>query len=654
MEDLKHQGERITKPGELFKILTENFREWFHAHPSYLDDDSCLRDRQLFESMTASQNIPSTQSDLLWAAITSSPATSDTTIAFQREATRTPTYYEYKNEVKWASTDSAGGMSELTYAMIKSWPEHIHKSIYDGLCATWTQKEIPEAWKWRWLQPIPKAPDPTVTQLRPLCLLEVLRKLWSKIFVKRIANYVDQHQILHRGQHSGKGKGTESAVLEFAATLETAKEFKSDLYISSWDIKRAYDSVQRRFLLFSWTRVGVPMELAVYLVSMDFDAHMVVQAPIAIATFQRWGYPGLTQCKMDFTPEQGTAQGGVDSSLIFAAFLDILLCAIQLGKQTSSQFYISDIDGNLQPTEPIAYVDDLICTTGSVQGIQEVADIVSAFCIVFHMSLNTLKFRAYAINWGNSHTTSPTAITIHQTGWLPVLVPMQTDGTMEHLGVAWDMSIDNVLMFNDMETHVSKHLDYITKSTASLTIKLGVIQISLMAQLIYETKFSTWTLSQYEIIDKLFEKAYRTLSYNQNTFPTQLLYTETSDLGCGFPSYSTQVQEAKLKMYQRSTYGNNLRRQFIMNSLTGRIIRQHGYQPVRHGNYMLTLLDKSILPKDVRDSWWFTSLSEHMAKVDIQLCRQISSSMISHWSKPQASLLLTGNVKRIEQYIPGT
>ena len=258
------------------------------------------------------------------------------------------------------------------------------------------------------------------------------------------------------------------------------------------------------------------------------------------------------------------------------------------------------------------------------------ADIVSAFCIVFHMSLNTLKFRAYAINWGNSHTTSPTAITIHQTGWLPVLVPMQTDGTMEHLGVAWDMSIDNVLMFNDMETHVSKHLDYITKSTASLTIKLGVIQISLMAQLIYETKFSTWTLFQYESIDKLFEKAYRTLSYNQNTFPTQLLYTETSFLSCGFPSYSTQVQEAKLKMYQRSTYGNNLRLQFIMNSLTGRIIRQHGCQLVRHGNYMRTLLDKSVLPRDVRNSWWFTSLSEHMAKADIQLCRQISLSTISH------------------------
>ena len=78
------------------------------------------------------------------------------------------------------------------------------------------------------------AADPTVSQLRPLCLLEVLRKLWSKIFVQRIADFVSQQQIFHQGQHSGKGKGTESAVLEFAAGLETAKELKTDIYISSW------------------------------------------------------------------------------------------------------------------------------------------------------------------------------------------------------------------------------------------------------------------------------------------------------------------------------------------------------------------------------------------------------------------------------------
>ena len=61
----------------------------------------------------------------------------------------------------------------------------------------------------------------------------------------------------YQGEHiinwpTGKGKGTESAVLEFAITLETAKELNSEIYISSWDIRRAFDSVDRRLLLFTW------------------------------------------------------------------------------------------------------------------------------------------------------------------------------------------------------------------------------------------------------------------------------------------------------------------------------------------------------------------------------------------------------------------
>ena len=56
-----------------------------------------------------------------------------------------------------------------------------------------------------------------------------------------------KEQVLREGQHAGRGKGTDSAVLEFAAALETAKENRSQIYISSYDFKRAYDSVQRKF-----------------------------------------------------------------------------------------------------------------------------------------------------------------------------------------------------------------------------------------------------------------------------------------------------------------------------------------------------------------------------------------------------------------------
>ena len=52
-------------------------------------------------------------------------------------------------------------------------------------------------------------------------------------------------------------------------TLETAKEMTADLYLSSRDIKRAFDQVPKQLLISSWIRLGVPPDVAEYLVGID-------------------------------------------------------------------------------------------------------------------------------------------------------------------------------------------------------------------------------------------------------------------------------------------------------------------------------------------------------------------------------------------------
>ena len=142
---------------------------------------------------------------------------------------------------------------------------------------------------------------------------------------------------MNMGQHCGIGKGTETGVLEFAATLETAKELKSEVFISSWDLNRAFDSVDRRLLVFAWERLGVPSSLAHYLVEMDEDSKMVVRTPFASLIQQMAGKEGLADKEAAFAPGRGTAQGGVDSTAAYSAFTDILLCA--LADVTGGEFY---------------------------------------------------------------------------------------------------------------------------------------------------------------------------------------------------------------------------------------------------------------------------------------------------------------------------
>ena len=51
--------------------------------------------------------------------------------------------------------------------------------------------------------------------------------------------------------------------------METAKEMQCDLYMSSWDIKRAFDRVPKQLLIFAWVRLGVPPDVAECLVNID-------------------------------------------------------------------------------------------------------------------------------------------------------------------------------------------------------------------------------------------------------------------------------------------------------------------------------------------------------------------------------------------------
>jgi hypothetical protein len=73
-------------------------------------------------------------------------------------------------------------MSGLSYRHLKALPEDLHKATYQMLCTLWPTQHIPDFWKQRWLVPLPKTTElSNIEDLRPICLLEIFRKLWTSI-----------------------------------------------------------------------------------------------------------------------------------------------------------------------------------------------------------------------------------------------------------------------------------------------------------------------------------------------------------------------------------------------------------------------------------------------------------------------------------------
>ena len=65
------------------------------------------------------------------------------------------------------------------------------------LCTLWPTQYIPDFWKQRWLIPLPKTAElNNIEDLRPICLLENFRKLWTSILTHRIRNAWEHFDML--------------------------------------------------------------------------------------------------------------------------------------------------------------------------------------------------------------------------------------------------------------------------------------------------------------------------------------------------------------------------------------------------------------------------------------------------------------------------
>ena len=83
-------------------------------------------------------------------------------------------------------------MSGQYYNMLKSLPERVINLYHVCFTQLWISDRVTASWKWRWLHTIPKAlvDNPSPTDLRPLLLCEVLRKLISTNLVHKVFDVI--------------------------------------------------------------------------------------------------------------------------------------------------------------------------------------------------------------------------------------------------------------------------------------------------------------------------------------------------------------------------------------------------------------------------------------------------------------------------------
>ena len=76
------------------------------------------------------------------------------------------------------------------------------QTVYDLLCKLWDERMVPDWWRYRSLVLMPKKPEaPSLQELRPIVLLEVMRKCWTSLIVGAIMETVERNGVLADSQH---------------------------------------------------------------------------------------------------------------------------------------------------------------------------------------------------------------------------------------------------------------------------------------------------------------------------------------------------------------------------------------------------------------------------------------------------------------------
>jgi len=476
---------------------------------------------------------------------------------------QTPPSYEAFTAALARGQGTAGGVTGLSYTMAKHWPDMVKRKAYEALLLIWQDRTVPAYWKWRWLIPIPKCPDPGLADLRPIMLLEVLRKAWTSIIVREIMEVIEAEGVLSGSQHAFRGhRGTDSASLSLRNALEQARFLSQDIYLASWDIKRAFDSVSKSLCAFAWKRLGVPPWLAAWLTALDENGFTFVRSEFTFECWCKDSYEGLSHltaggAPVHFDPERGTGQGDVSSPATWIDIFDIILRTLEVAAYPDEGVPLALPSGARAVAPDVACADDLISPAGSLRGLQRKAAIVSVCMGVLGLEVAVPKLRIRKKCWGNpQRTLAPERLLLHTRRGTPVSVPVRHTGVFRFLGVDYDLDGNDRDQFDRFAASLRGMTAVIHSKRATAETVLAVLRSSTISKVTYIGALAPWPLSWYQELDTILAREYRFRTKNLSTSQRANLFIPPELGGLGMPSLTDIIQGRKRSIFERSLEGD--------------------------------------------------------------------------------------------------
>ena len=593
-------GELLVDPLKIHDRLNTYMEQWHRRNNQTKNEVDWLRtleDKDYFMDHDAFSKVPVHLREAISNSLMKHSRNSKLKEDIAASLSEAVTYEDFKKTVDGKASGKAPGISQFSINMLKGLPEDLLFPVYRALNHLWTNRDTgisPESWKNRLLVMVPKLSEsaPALDRVRPISLYEVLRKVWTTIITTRIVNVWHDHRVMDKAQCGyTRGKGTHTELLQIINAIEEANELGKEIFLTSYDTSKAFDSVDKQFMVAAWVRLGVPLDVAVYLDSLDTGGRTVIKSPHANSCIWENGFDKAINCEgsstintcTSFLAVNGIGQGDSPSATGWLAVYDILLVALR--NMEDIKLYVKTSVNQVTTVDPNAYADDLNIISPSLGHAQSSLDTVSAFNYIVGLTTNMGKMECSS-NFDNRGQT----LLVHDYQWVAHTLAISFKDPIEILGVQIDLQNNWVKQTTEITGKIKRILDQISRKRVTNSSRHLAYTMTFLATAIYPLKFLPLTIKEYENIRRPADNFLKRINGCKIQIPTALLYVDKKYGGLQLPDLVERIQKQKISSLA-SISSSSSQDQQIGAALLQRVFRQEATTTTKSENEINTITD---------------------------------------------------------------
>lgn len=301
-----------------------------------------------------------------------------------------PTLEELRRAVNALADNKAAGSDEIIAEMLKAGGQPVIQSLLELILQVWQLEVVPQEWIDAIIIPLPKKGDRTLCDnWRGISLLSLAGKAFVKIIERRLSTYSED--ILAETQAGfRRGRGCIDHIFTVRQIAEKAREQNVQLLEVFFDLKKAYDTVNRQALWQLLTKYGVPDKVVNLLKALYNNMKATVE-------FQG-------ERTEQFEVNNGLRQGCVISCALFNLFFDQVMSEARQGYEGDISLKLAElgheqalIGGNrrrlsrLLEISTLEFADDVVAMALTKEKLQEFINRFAAAASRWGLTVNIQK-----------------------------------------------------------------------------------------------------------------------------------------------------------------------------------------------------------------------------------------------------------------------